>query len=144
MSLDNALGTNYELTSVGLNQQGYYSWYGAQSDTDWNLGASNWSPGDIIDVAVDPTNNKWWVRVNGGYWNNNPSDPATGSGGYNLHALDIDAPLYPAITVASGSGPQQYVLQTSATYSLPSGFSFYSGTGAHARSEEHTSELQSH
>lgn len=132
MGLNNALGATYEMHSVGLSQRGYFWWYGSGETTDWTADSANWVSGNIIDVAVDPTNNAWWVRVNGGNWNNNVSaNPATNTGGYSLHALDIDADLYPAITVASENGPQGYTLQESATYSLPSGFTFYGGAGAY-------------
>jgi hypothetical protein len=55
-------------------------------------GLSTWTNGDIVDISID--NSTMWVRVNGGDWNNNPSDnPSTGTGGIDI----IGGPFYPVL-----------------------------------------------
>ena len=51
-------------------------------------GLTPWNDGDVIDIAL--TLNKIWIRVNGGDWNNNPSEnPETPlTTGFSLSGLD--------------------------------------------------------
>jgi len=59
-------------------------------------GPSNWATGDLIDVAY--YNSYFWVRVNNGDWNNQPSDdPSTNIGGYSFPAFFSGSSFYPAI-----------------------------------------------
>ena len=121
--------------SVGLGQQGYYYFNDSATSTDWNLDNPNWVQGDYIDVAVDMVAKKFWVRVNGGNWNNNGSaNPATNTGGYTIDQNIIDnGPVYPAITLASFNYIQTYDFQQTAQYAVPSGFTFLgAGSGVAA------------
>lgn len=74
--------------------------------------------GAAIDLAIDLTNRKLWVRVNGGNWNNNPAgNPATNSLGISISGLT--GALYPAANTLGISS----VSDTAAFYgvALPSG-----------------------
>ena len=89
--------------------------------------------GDIIDIAVDRINNLIYMRVNGGYWNNNAAaDPATATGGIDI--TFIPGTLYPAL------GPwrsiigvsDQITVNAQAQYAVPSGFQFVGGLANHS------------
>jgi hypothetical protein len=64
--------------SVGVTGDGSFYFNGAVVSSGLpTFGA----PGDIIDVALHGGVG-WWIRVNGGDWNNNPAaNPATDTGG---------------------------------------------------------------
>jgi hypothetical protein len=99
--------------SIGLNSGGEY-WY---NGTIQSSGLPTWTSGDTIDVAVNLGNNKIWIRVNGGNWNNNPADnPATSSGGLGVSGLTS---FYPVLCPAYEG---TMTILNNATYGLPSGF----------------------
>ena len=80
-------------TSVALRSDGtvYYN-----NTPIYFNGPSNWTTGDLIDVAY--YNSYFWVRVNNGDWNNQPSDdPSTNTGGYSVPAFFSGSSFYPAI-----------------------------------------------
>ena len=81
-------------------------------------GLQTWSDGDVIDIAVNLTNNTMWVRVNGGYWDNDDShDPSSNIGGFEI----INSPFFPALCPGYEG---TMTIQNTATYSLPSGYIF--------------------
>jgi hypothetical protein len=100
--------------SIGLNSGGEY-WY---NGTIQASGLPTWTSGDTIDVAVSVINNKIWIRVNGGNWNNNPTDnPETGTGGQGI--LGGLTSFYP---VLCPSYEGTMTILNNATYGAPSGF----------------------
>jgi hypothetical protein len=100
--------------SIGLNSGGEY-WYNGSIQAS---GLPTWTSGDTIDVAVSLINNKIWIRVNGGNWNNSPTDnPATGTGGQGI--LGGLTSFYP---VLCPSYEGTMTIQNSATYGVPSGY----------------------
>jgi hypothetical protein len=78
--------------------------------------------GDVVDMALHDGVG-WWIRVNGGLWNNDPAaNPATDAGGLSVQGLTA---LFPAANPAGG-GRQDgalLLLETS-TYTVPSGYTF--------------------
>lgn len=59
---------------------------------------SSFTSGNKVYVAVDRINHKMWIRVNLGYWNNNPSaNPGTNTGGYSISSLSSNAVIYPIV-----------------------------------------------
>jgi hypothetical protein len=105
--------TGYGFGTASMHVDGYppYNWGGypgndAQSigvlgdgtfyfnGTLVSSGLSNFGAvGDIIDVAIHDGVG-WWIRVNGGNWNNDPgANPATDAGGLSVQGL---TGLYPA------------------------------------------------
>ena len=100
--------------SIGLNSGGEY-WY---NGTIQASGLPTWTSGDTIDVAVSVINSKIWIRVNGGNWNNSPTDnPATGTGGQTI--LGGLTSFYP---VLCPSYEGTMTILNNATYGVPSGF----------------------
>ena len=83
-----------------------------------NSGLPTWTSGDIIDIVLF-SNTNWWIRVNGGYWNNNSlADPSTNSGGLNLN---VGGNGYPVLC------PSIYgsmTIQNYPKYGVPSGYLF--------------------
>lgn len=100
--------------SVGLNSGGEY-WYNGSLQSS---GLPTWTSGDTIDVAVSLIDNKIWIRVNGGNWNNSPTDnPTTSSGGQNI--LGGLTSFYPVLCPAYEG--TMTILNTT-TYGVPSGY----------------------
>jgi len=95
-----------------------------------NIGA--FSAGEIINIAIDFTAKKAWIRKNGGSWFPAGSNPVTDTGGYSTGTGTwTDGRLYasgsvvdPKVTVAINTGP-------SFAAALPSGFlSWFDGSFA--------------
>ena len=108
--------------SIGFNSGGEY-WFNGSLQVS---GLPTWSHNDIIDVAVDMQSGYVWLRVNGGSWNNNPSEnPATAVGSLGIGGLKS---FYPALCPAYEG---TYTIQNSTTYGLPTGFNFL-GTNVNA------------
>jgi len=62
--------------SIGFSDDGQY-YYDGTGTTNY----PTWTSGDVIDIAIS-NGQRWWIRVNGGNWNNNPSaNPTTDSTG---------------------------------------------------------------
>lgn len=83
---------------------------------------ASYTTGDTLSFAMDKDNNKLWVRVNGGNWNNSGSDnPATNTGGTTI---SVTGALYPTSFIAIEGGSQVGVFQSRRwKYTAPSGFS---------------------
>ena len=88
--------------------------------------------GAVLDVAVDRINDKVYLRVNGGNWNNDPTaDPSTATGGIDISY--IAGTVYPAISPwRSASAADQLVINTQAQYAVPQGFQFVNGLTDHS------------
>jgi hypothetical protein len=76
--------------SIGFNAIGEYYYNGSVVSS----GLPTWTQGDIIDIAISH-GQYWWIRVNGGDWNNsNTANPSTLSGGLTMNGL---SDYYPAL-----------------------------------------------
>lgn len=109
-------------------------WTGG-SNTGTSLGAV--ANGNIISLAIDWANLKFWFRKNGGNWNNSGSaDPATnvggiafvnttpvpgGGGNYAGRAM-VPAATFGGTGSASGDNVTMNAGASAFTYSVPSGF----------------------
>jgi hypothetical protein len=82
-------------------------------------GLPSWGTiGDVIDIAIDSSIPEFWVRVNGGDWNGNPtSNPGENIGGLSFPMSVTDT--YPAITIYKDRSGSQATLVTS-PFTLPS------------------------
>jgi hypothetical protein len=79
-----------DTNSIGFSDGGSYFYNGASVQS----GLPTWTSGDIIDIAIS-SGQSWWIRVNGGNWNNNPAaNPTTGANGSVLSGLSN---FYPAL-----------------------------------------------
>ena len=113
-----------DANSVGFSGDGY-AYYGS---SPFASSFPTWTAGSIVDVAVQIAAGDvyLWIRVDGGYWNNNASsNPATFSYG-------LAAPYgagYPVYAALGPNGADQLTIQSTATYSAPSGFIFLGGSG---------------
>jgi hypothetical protein len=78
--------------------------------------------GDVVDMALHDGVG-WWIRVNGGLWNNDPvADPATDAGGLSVQGLTA---LFPAANPAGGGRADgALLLLETSTYTIPSGYTF--------------------
>ena len=69
--------------SIGFNAIGEYYYNGSVVQS----GLPTWTDSDIIDIAISHGQG-WFIRVNGGYWNNNPAaNPATLTGYLSMNGL---------------------------------------------------------
>ena len=79
---------------------------------------STWGHGDIVDICIDHSNNTMWVRVNGGDWDNNPTDnPELLYGGLEI----IGGTIYPVLCPGYEG---TMIVRNRSTYSVPFGFNF--------------------
>jgi len=101
--------------SVGFSMDGNFYYNGTIVQTS----LPTWSvPNDLIDVAVDLSNGLIWIRVNGGYWNNNIyANPTIGTGSLPLYGLTS---FYPVLSPGNDVG--QMTIQNSTIYGLPEGY----------------------
>jgi hypothetical protein len=109
--------------SVGFNAIGDYYFNGGVIAT----GLPTFTSGDIIDIVIDlNSGNKIWIRVNGGDWNNSPSEnPTTGVCSLTMSGLTS---FYPVLCPGYEG---TMVIQNTASYSVPNGFNFL-GTNINA------------
>ena len=106
--------------SIGFNAIGQYFYNGSVVSS----GLPTWTQGDVIDIAISH-GQYWWIRVNGGNWNNNPSaNPATLSSGLTMSGLTN---YYPALS--PGYEGTMKVLNVP-YYGCPSGYNFLGHTTA--------------
>ena len=83
-------------------------------------GGATWTDGDIIDILINETTNGMSVRVNGGYWNNDPGqDPVANPSAMGNEIFQ--GPFYPVLCPEEG-GSMTFLNST--TYSVPTGYKF--------------------
>jgi len=94
------------------------------------IGYPTFTTGDIIDIALDNSNSMnqlTWYRVNGGEWLGDPTtDPATDTKGV---AISLTGAVYLMTTQGDQNGIGEWSINTSNTYSIPSGYTFIAGLG---------------
>lgn len=106
-----------DVHSIGYSSDGNI-WY---NGSVYVPGLQSFGNGDIIDIAIDNTINGMWVRVNGGDWNNNPTEgPSTNSGSIEI----IGGRFYP---VLSPGYEGTMTIQNTATYGVPDGYTLLGG-----------------
>ena len=122
----NYLGNPYggypgnDTNSIGFNAIGEYFYNGSVVLS----GLPTWTQGDVIDIAISH-GQYWWIRVNGGYWNNsNTADPSTNSGGLTMSGKTN---YYPAL--CPGYEGTMKVLNVP-KYGWPTGYNFLGHTTA--------------
>ena len=72
-----------DIYSIGFSDDGNYYFDGSSVQS----GLPTWTDGDIIDIVISH-GQYWWIRVNGGDWNNNPSaNPTTLSNGLTMNGV---------------------------------------------------------
>ena len=109
-----------DTNSIGFNAIGEYYYNGSVVSS----GLPTWGNGDVIDIAISH-GQYWWVRVNGGNWNNNPSaNPTALSGGLTMSGLTT---YYPAL--CPGYEGTTKILNVP-KYGYPSGYNFLGHTTA--------------
>jgi len=110
-----------DVNSIGFSDDGKYYYNGSVVAS----GLPTWTTGDIIDIAISHGQG-WFIRVNGGDWNNNSSaDPTTLNGYLSMNGLTN---FYPALC--------PYIYGTmevlnNPTYGYPSGFNFLGNVSAY-------------
>ena len=109
-----------DTNSIGFNAIGEYYYNGSVVSS----GLPTWTQGDVIDIAISH-GQYWWIRVNGGYWNNsNTADPSTLSGGLTMNG---QTNYYPAL--CPGYEGTMKVLNVP-PYGWPTGYNFLGHTTA--------------
>ena len=109
-----------DIYSIGFSDDGKYYFNGSVKQS----GLPTWTDGDIIDIAT-ARDQYWWIRVNGGNWNNKPSaNPTTISDGLKMNELTN---FYPALC--------PYIYGTmevlnNPTYGYPSEYNFLGNVSA--------------
>jgi len=86
-----------------------------------------WTDGDIIDILINTQTNGMSVRVNGGYWNNDPGqDPVANPSAMGTEIFNglpaHKPPFYPALCPEEGGS---MTIRNSATYPVPGGYKFF-------------------
>jgi hypothetical protein len=102
--------------SIGYCSNGLIYQNGNQVGT-----GATWTDGDIIDILINTQTNGMSVRVNGGYWNNDPGqDPVANPSAMGTEIFK--GPFYPALCPEEGGS---MTIQNSATYPVPGGYKFF-------------------
>jgi hypothetical protein len=87
-----------------------------------NLGGA-FAAGDVACFAIDLTARKFWIRKNGGLWNNTAGhDPATGANGKTIAATGAFAPAVGFINFTNGNAFTGNFGATAFAQAVPSGF----------------------
>jgi len=102
--------------SLGFSDDGKYYFNGGVQAS----GLPTWTSGDIIDIAVSiGASPKIWIRVNGGYWNNDVSqNPSTDNGSLGMAGLNS---FYPALCPSIYG---EMTILNYPKYGYPSGYNF--------------------
>jgi hypothetical protein len=101
--------------SIGINAIGEYYYNGSVVQS----GLPTWASGDIVDIAISH-GQWWWIRVNGGDWNNNPvANPETNTSGLLMNGL---VNCYPVLCPGYEG---TMTIQNTATYGTPVGFTLF-------------------
>ena len=102
-----------DVKSFGFSADGKAFFAGSQVSSSLTA----WADNDIIDIALGMA--KIWIRVNGGFWNNNPGDNPTGGGGFDISSLDNSlAVLCPGINQCT------MTVMNVPKFDVPSGYNF--------------------
>lgn len=123
-AMASSVGYSDVINGTAGNYSGY--WHDGRlissGSTPANIGTS--ASGDVVSLAYDLDNLKYWVRLNGGNWNNSgTADPATNTGGFTTFASM--APSIGFSTIGSPTTGDNFTANFGAavfTYSVPSGF----------------------
>ena len=109
-----------DTNSIGFSDDGNYYFNGSIVSS----GLPTWSQGDVIDIAIFH-GQSWWIRVNGGDWNNsNTADPSTLAGGLTMNGLTN---YYPVLC-PSYEGTMEIL--NIPKYGYPEGYNFLGKTTA--------------
>jgi hypothetical protein len=105
--------------SLGVNFYGDFFYNGAVQQSGLPLYSTI---SDVVDVAIHDGVG-WWIRVNNGDWNNDPTaNPATDAGALFVSSLTN---LYPAGNPAGGGRADgAFQLISRPASSIPSGYTF--------------------
>jgi len=99
--------------SIGVDVAGHY-WKNGTVEVS---GLPTWVSNDIVDFVINCSSTKVWIRVNGGYWNNDiDQTPESGNSGLSTFSLTN---IYPAF--CPGTIGTMEILNTS-TYGVPEGY----------------------
>lgn len=109
--------------SLGFSDDGKYYFNGSVQAS----GLPTWTSGDIIDIAISiGASPKIWIRVNGGYWNNDVSqNPSTDSGSLGMAGLNS---FYPALCPTIYG---EMTILNYPKYGYPSGYNFLGNKKQH-------------
>jgi hypothetical protein len=125
------LGNN--TASIGFSSNGNF-WHANAiqfAGLGMSSGTPTWVNGDIIDMAISPTDDACWIRVNGGNWNNSPTASPAGAGGLNLFGIDAGgAAIYPGLSPAQNG---VMTIESNSKYSVPNGFNFLGNKNANIK-----------
>jgi hypothetical protein len=108
------VGVGGRFIGIGLTTMNYSSQFDAYPGNDeysngfsddgklyydgsiYDSGLPTWTDGDVIDIAIDYDLGQWWIRVNGGLWNNfSQGDPTTSNAGRPIQLTSSS--YYPAL-----------------------------------------------
>ena len=116
--------------SIGFNAIGEYYFNGSVVSFDpFEPPLPTWTQGDVIDIAVNYDLLYAWIRVNGGYWNNNSgADPASGTGPIQLPGGSSQINDYYPVLCPGYEGTMKIL--NVPKYGYPEGYNFLGKTTA--------------
>lgn len=119
----NSAGLSGQYTGQGVDSMGYQPSSGQVLRNGSVLSTiATASLGDTICEAWDMANLQFWIKVNGGNWNNNPAaDPVTNVGGIAINASLGGAP-FPMATGGGSSVLTSNFGATTFSFTMPAGF----------------------
>jgi len=118
MNLSSYVGSD-DFKSIGFSFDGYLYYGGnviGSSLPTWGINR------DIVDICADTINDKIWIRVNNGNWNNDGNqNPSNNVSDYSLQGL---SDFYPAITSYREDNTSEVLFLTQPEYSVPGEFTY--------------------
>lgn len=115
-------GTLDDYLGIDANSWGYFSGGEVTGNVSTQGDAPTFATGNTVSIALDMTNFKWWVRVNGGAWNGG-GDPGLNSGGFVIPtALRTGGVTIGVTTFNTGDKLTGVFSAANWTYTPPGGF----------------------
>jgi hypothetical protein len=108
--------------SIGVDEGGHYY----KNGTVEVAGLPTWVSNDIVDFAINCSAAKVWIRVNGGYWNNDINQTPE-SGNSDLSSFGLTN-IYPAFCPGTDGA---WEIKNTSTYGVPEGYTLL-GTNINA------------
>lgn len=129
LSVSGILGFGDSIGALNSGGADYGVWFGS-ANVVATPNATNYGAPNVVQIAVDLDNERFWYRVNGGAWSafgGGTGNPATGAGATSFASLT--GPYFPAATLRNAAATQVTANFGASAFSgaIPSGYTAWNG-----------------